>query len=357
MSTVPQLRDDATTQAVLADWLSARSPGRARVEVSALRRPEGAGGSNETLLAQTRTAGRADTTAVVLRIAPTVMQVFLEPRFAEQYRVLEILDRDGSVPVPRMLGYEPDPALLGAPFWVMQEVAGRAPSDFPPYNGSGFLYEASPEERHRIWRSGVEALAAIHRLPVEPFAFLDDPARGEGGLRQLLQYWLDSLEWASVPSGDHVLEQTGAWLCDRFPADPVAGLSWGDSRFGNMLFDGERCAAVLDWEMVSLGGPLVDLAWWLLLDDALSVDVGLARLEGLGSRADTMRLWQERTGIEVPDLTWYEAFARFRLGVILLRAAHIRRALGAPVPGSGEFGCLTDLTDRLAQSLDLTPTA
>ena len=355
MSTVPQLRDDETTRTALAQWLARHLPQSSGMAVSPLSRPQTAGGSNETLLATASwtDSGQPRHWEIVVRVAPTSLQVFLDPKFAQQYRVLEALGECTDVPVPPVLGFEADESVLGAPFWVMGRVHGVAPGDFPPYNQEGFLVEATPAQRELLWVNAVETLAAIHRSPIEPFSFLDEPERGEGGLQQQLSYWKQSLAWASDRHGNEALEALVDWLTAEQPADPPRGLSWGDARMGNMLFRDWRCVAVLDWEMVSLGGPLVDLGWWLLLDDALAGDIGLPRLAGLGTRADTIAVWEQAAGLKAQDLEWYEVFAGLRLGVILLRSAAIRRAANLPVPGRGEFGCLEDLTSRLAHRLGL----
>jgi aminoglycoside phosphotransferase (APT) family kinase protein len=355
MPTLPKLREDETTRAALAQWLARHQPQSENMAVSPLSRPQTAGGSNETLLATATwtEAGQPREREIVVRVAPTALQVFLDPKFAQQYRVLETLGQFTDIPVPSVLGFEADESVLGAPFWVMDRVHGAAPADFAPYNQHGFLVEATPAQRERLWLNAVETLAAIHRLPIESFAFLDEPERGENGLQQQLSYWQQSLAWASDPHGNETLEALVDWLTAKQPADPPPGLSWGDSRIGNILFRDWRCVAVLDWEMVSLAGPLVDLGWWLLLDDALAGDIGLTRLAGLGTRADTIAVWEEHTSLKAQDLEWYEAFAGLRLGVILLRSVTMRRAANVPVPAPGEFGCLEDLTSKLARRLGL----
>jgi aminoglycoside phosphotransferase (APT) family kinase protein len=356
MTTVPALRDDETIREVLQEWLSDHIADSSGLVVADLDRPQGAGGSNETLLLRANWThdGRALTAELVVRIAPTMLQVFLDPQFEQQYRTIEALGRHSAVPVPSVLGFESDPGLLGAPFWVMDRVHGDAPSDFPPYNQAGFLLDASPGQRERLWRDAVGTFGAIHRVAVEPFAFLNDSTSAETPLDGQLCYWKASLDWASEGHPADTLEALHDWLRARRPADARAGLSWGDARMGNMLFRDWQCAAVLDWEMVSLAGPHVDLAWWLLLDEALSTDIGLDRLPGLGTRADTIALWEESSGLRAGDLEWYEAFAGFRLGIILLRGANIRRAFNVPVPKPGEFGSYEGLIHKLAQRYELS---
>ena len=79
-------------------------------------------------------------------------------------------------------------------------------------------------------------------------------------------------------------------------------LLWGDARIGNIIFDGTRPAAVLDWEMVTLGSPEMDLAWSIFLDRHHSEGMGLPRLEGFPSYEETVERYEALTGFEVQDL-------------------------------------------------------
>jgi aminoglycoside phosphotransferase (APT) family kinase protein len=118
------------------------------------------------------------------------------------------------------------------------------------------------------------------------------------------------------------------WLAANRPVDWVAGLSWGDSRIGNMMFgDDFRIVGVMDWEQASLAGPMSDLGWWLFFDDVHSIDYGLPRLEGLGTRQETIDLWQELTGLRAEDLLWHEVFAGLKTGLLSL---HTLRSLELP---------------------------
>ena len=89
------------------------------------------------------------------------------------------------------------------------------------------------------------------------------------------------------------------------------------------------------------------------MDEALARDIGLDRLPGLGSRSDTIALWEDSSGLQAGDLDWYEAFAGLQLGVILLRGANIRRAFNVPVPKPGEFGSYEGLIHKLSRRYEL----
>ena len=130
---VPAQRDPDLTRDILAEWLGdpARLPG---ARITDLQTPEFSGFSSETLMVDVECGEAA--AALAVRVAPLHYKVFPETRFAEEYRLMRILDSDTDIPVPPVLWYEPDPGYLGAPFLVMRRIEGRVPTDMPPYHRS-----------------------------------------------------------------------------------------------------------------------------------------------------------------------------------------------------------------------------
>ena len=120
-------------------------------------------------------------------------------------------------------------------------------------------------------------------------------------------------------------------MAERLPANRPPGLVWGDARLGNMMVgESFEIVAVMDWEQPSLGGALHDLAWWLFHEGIKVKARGGLLLEGFGSRAETIALWEEVTGISTADLEWYEAFAAFKLLCLGVRMMELR---GITPPG------------------------
>ena len=352
---IPAQRDLELARKTIQDWLSARRPEAADLTVSELSAPGATGFSNETLLfdASWREGTEARSESLVLRVKPTGYRVFLEDDFELQYRVLAELGRR-NVPVPTMREFEADPSVLGAPFFLMGRVEGQAPGDNPPYNGEGFLKEMTPAERRRLWESAMAALISVHRAALAGgFEFLAKPGRGPTGLDQQLRYYEESLDWGSQGRPQPVAEAAWQWLSAHVPAERPTALSWGDARIGNMLFAGTECRAVLDWEMVSLGGPQMDLGWWLFLDRFSSEGCGLARLDGLGGRQETIDLWQEGTGLRAADLEFYEIFAGLRFSVVMMRLAQTFQQWELPVAPDMETN--NAVTHLLAGLLDVEP--
>jgi len=344
-------RDATTTRASMECWLERKlgSP----VRVDGLQRPSGAGTSNDTQLfsAHWHHEGVPKQLDLVLRVQPASYQLFLDPLFHEQYRLLEILYDSSLVRVAKPFWYEHDTSVLGQPFYVMARLPGRVPVSFPPYNQAGFLFDASVHERRKLWVSAVGELARIHRTPLENVAFLQRPAYGVSGFEQHWNYQLAYANWATSGRLPVFMERTLEWLVAHRPANPLDGFSWGDARIGNMMFSPSfTVAGVMDWEQMSLGGAMQDLGWWTFFDDAYSSGVGLERLAGLGSRDETVALWEALTGLECHDLLWYEVFAGWKLAIILCRKFAIE---GTAAPGRNSSNNL--FTRLIAERLEIAP--
>jgi aminoglycoside phosphotransferase (APT) family kinase protein len=149
--------------------------------------------------------------------------------------------------------------------------------------------------------------------------FLDEPAHGDA-LAQHLHYYDHYLTWGVVERTRYpLLERALGWLRDHAPADEPVALCWGDSRLANQIYSGTDCIGVLDWEMVRLGNPLQDLAWWVALDRCFSEGTGLARLPGLPGRDETLAHWRDRTGRSLAGIDYYEVFALMKFAAIMAR--------------------------------------
>jgi aminoglycoside phosphotransferase (APT) family kinase protein len=339
--TVPELidRDPEALSAGLVEWLIQSLGDGAQPEIVELQTPSSSGFSNETILATARWS-QGDERAehqLVLRLEPTRHQLLLDDDFTLQYRVMQALQAQSSVPVPRLRRFIEDPSFLGAPFFVMAHVDGRVPSDDPPYGVEGWLQEATKQEQATLWWSGIETLAAIHQLDWKGLGlgFLADDPYGAAGLERNLNYYRAFLEWATEDRPQPMAEATWDWLTanrPEEPGDPV--LSWGDSRIGNIIWKDFRPQAVLDWKMASLGPPELDLGWWLYFDRMLTEGLGVERPSGFPTHDETIARYELLIGREVQDLHWYQIFAGFRAAVITCRVAKLLMGSGIRSVGS-----------------------
>jgi aminoglycoside phosphotransferase (APT) family kinase protein len=336
----PQVRDLDQLSVLLVAWLATQMPEAANIRVANLRYPLGAGLSHETILFDafwsegTGEKGRG----LVVRIKPTRLQVYQDDMFDQQYRLMQLMHERSQVRVASTLWLESDPALLGAPFFVMEQVAGRVAVSYPPYSQQGWLVDTAPADRRCMWTDAVSQLAAIQNVPVTNASFLNLPGDFIEGFDQEVDRWRRYLDWVD-PDGRLTLLRDGL---DRLlalrPGNRPEGIVWGDARLGNMMIcDDFSVAAVMDWEQPSLGGALHDLGWWLYSDYVQTEGRGIQALQGMGTREETITLWSEVSAKSAADIEWYEAFAVFKMECLGVRMTSIRQmpAQAAAVePGS-----------------------
>jgi aminoglycoside phosphotransferase (APT) family kinase protein len=355
---VPDQRDPDVTRKRLQGWLQRQVRDSHDVNVTAVQTPATNGFSSETLMFDagwTEPDGAPRSERLVAKVAPTGFQIFPEPRFAEQFRLLQIL-AGTSIPVPAVHWHEPDPAVLGAPFYVMDRIDGEVPTDVPPYHTGGWLTTTSPAEREAIWWSGVSVLPQVHALDVDHLGldFVDQVGYGPTGLRQRLAYYEHYLNWAyegTVPVAQEALR----WLRRHRPAEARAPvLLWGDARIGNIIYNSGRAAAVLDWEMATLGQPEEDLAWFLLLDRHHSEGCGVPRLAGFPDAAETIARYEQLAGRKLAHMDYYEVLSAMKFAVVLARIGQLFIYYDL-VPPDNDFPYNNTATQLLAKILGLSP--
>jgi aminoglycoside phosphotransferase (APT) family kinase protein len=306
----------------LAAWLCAR--GMTGAEVLALQGSSG-GYSNITLMGELRTAAQAQAQGIVVRIQPEGAAVFPDCDVRTQYRTMELLQGSG-LPVPPLLGLEPDAGVLGAPFFIMGRLAGQVPNENPLYHLEGWFHELAPAQLRQHWFAGVDGIAALARLDWRAlgFSFLM-PAGGETPLARQLAYYQHMLRWSEGMSGRNypLLWRAHAWLAAHPPRDEAISLSWGDAKLGNCVFQDGRLTGMLDWERPALANPVDDLSWWLMLDESLCTGYGVPRLAGLPARDETIAYWERASGFSARELPYYDVFAAWRFAIVMTRIGRI----------------------------------
>ncbi|GGS55221.1 putative phosphotransferase [Planobispora rosea] len=325
----------------MRSWLGGRL-GRP-VTISALSHPSGNGMSSETLIFDASwdsAEGRRDV-GCVARMAPAGEAVPVFPGYdlGRQFEVMRLARERAGTPAPRALWFEPDPAPLGTPFFVMERVAGDVPPDVLPYTFEGWLLEASPAGRDRLQRESVAILAGLHDAPftdgdLRPFQ-LDRP--GESALRRHVNDQRAYYQWAHASMRIPVLERAFDWLEEHWPADPGPDvLSWGDARIGNVMYRDFTPVAVLDWEMAAVGPRELDISWMVFLHrffQDITEAMGLPGLPDFMRSEDVCRTYQEMTGYKPRDMEFYEMYAALRHGIIMARVWHRRIHFGEqPMP-------------------------
>ncbi|MFF3289979.1 phosphotransferase family protein [Streptomyces sp. NPDC003023] len=242
-----------------------------------------------------------------------------------------------AVPVPLPVLLCEDESVIGSPFYVMEFVDGT------PYRTAEQLAPLGAERTRGAVLSLVDTLVDLHAVDPEAVG-LGDFGRPDGFLDRQLRRWGKQLA-ASRGRELAGIDELHAALGRALPSSPAATVVHGDYRLDNVLIgDDDRINAVLDWEMSTLGDPLTDLGLLVMYskrlelpDSPVSTTAGAA---GHPSPAELIQRYAERSGRDTSAISWYEAFAWFKLAVIL-EGIHYRYTLGQTV-GAG-FDRIGDL--------------
>jgi aminoglycoside phosphotransferase (APT) family kinase protein len=255
---------------------------------------------------------------LVLRRPPAGAQVKSGHDMAREYRVLsglgKVYDR-----VPRALGYCEDAEVIGAPFYVMERVRGvilraRIPRDL----------ELSPAVVGQLTAAFIHNLADIHRVDYAA-AGLGELGQPAGYVQRQVEGW--TKRYAAAQTDDvPTMENAARWLDQNQPGESSAALIHNDYKLDNVVLDPNdltRILAVLDWEMATIGDPLMDLGstlgYWLDADDPAewqTASLGLPRLPGAMPRIELAQRYFAASSRAPVNLVFYYAFALFKTGVI-----------------------------------------
>ncbi|MFP5219140.1 MAG: phosphotransferase family protein [Actinomycetes bacterium] len=347
--TEPQdVRDeDAFDVDAVHDWLRAQVPDLpdAPPEV----RQFGGGASNLTYLL------RYPDRDWVLRRPPSGHKAASAHDMVREHRVQSALAPHYRY-VPRMVALCTDPAVIGSDFYVMERIQGTILRGRLP---AGMAL--TPQQAHDLGTRAFDALLELHAVDVEA-AGLADLGKGRGYVGRQVAGWSDRFRRArtdDVPDCEAVM----AWLVERQPDDVATVLVHNDVRLDNLVLDDSlRVVGVLDWEMATLGDPLMDLggalAYWVQADDDDLFRLSKRQpsdLPGMPTRAEIVQRYSERTGVEVGDWTFYEVFGLFRLAVIVQQIWFRYRAGQTTNPAFQHFGAFVGvLEDRCRRVAGIT---
>ncbi|QIP87273.1 phosphotransferase family protein [Streptomyces sp. Tu 2975] len=276
------------------------------------------------------------TTRWVVRRPPLGHVLATAHDMKREHRVINAL-APTAVPVPQPVLLCEDESVIGSPFYVMEFVDGT------PYRTAEQLAPLGAERTRDAVLSLVDTLVDLHAVDPEAVG-LGDFGRPEGFLDRQLRRWGKQLA-ASRGRDLAGIDELHAALGRALPDSPAAAVVHGDYRLDNVLIgDDDRIKAVLDWEMSTLGDPLTDLGLLVMYskrlelpDSPVSTTAGAV---GHPSPAELIERYAERSGRDTSAISWYEAFAWFKLAVIL-EGIHYRYTLGQTV-GAG-FDRIGDL--------------
>ncbi len=301
--------EDAFDVAAVSKWLGE--------EITEVRQFRG-GASNLTyLLVSTSSTG--ERRELILRRPPAGTKAKSAHDMSREYRIMAGL-KPVFGKVPEMVGFCADTSVIGSEFYVMERLDGHIPR-------KELGIEMTPEQLRQLCTNTIDVLIELHQ--VDPAAAgLADLGKGEGYVARQISGWSDRYRKAktwNVPSFETVM----TWLDAEQPKDRGSCLIHNDFKFDNMVLDRDdptQPIGLLDWEMATIGDPLMDLgctlSYWIQADDdkmARSFRRLPTHLPGMLTRQEVVDYYCSRTGIELTDREWafYQVYGLFRLAVIV----------------------------------------
>jgi len=222
--------------------------------------------------------------------------------------------------VPQMLAHSADESVIGTEFYVMEKVNGLIPRTNMP---KGLTLDKA--QCRRLCLNALDSLVELHKVDYKA-AGLEHLAKGQGYTERQISGWTHRYQKAktwNVPSGKGVMQ----WLAQNMPEKEIICLTHNDFRLDNLVLDAAdptKIVGVLDWELATLGDPLMDLgnslAYWVEADDDFFAQMTRRQpthLAGMLTRNEVIDYYLDKTGFEVKDFTFYEVYGLFRLAGIV----------------------------------------
>jgi len=256
---------------------------------------------------------------VILRRAPAGTKAKGAHDMGREHRLQAALKPVYSY-VPTMLAHSDDESLIGTEFYVMEKLNGVIPRTNMPRG-----LDLTKEQCRQLCFNALDSLIELHQVDYKA-AGLDVLAKGEGYTERQISGWTHRYQKAktwNVPSAKGVMN----WLSCNLPDKETICLTHNDFRLDNLVLDADdptKIIGVLDWELATLGDPLMDLgnslAYWVEADDdffAQNTRRQPTHLEGMLTRQEVIDYYCERMGVDANDFTFYEVYGYFRLAGIV----------------------------------------
>ena len=258
----------------------------------------------------------------VIRIPPTAAPADRDRGILREWRIIEALDGTDVPHTPAVAMCE-DASVLGRPFYLMGFVDGWSPMELT--GGWPAPFDADPDARAGLAYQLVEGIALLSKVDWRAKG-LEDLGRPDGFHERQVDRWtafLDRIKGRELPGFD----VAAAWLRAHRPIDYIPGLMHGDYQFANVMYrDGApaRLAAIVDWEMGTVGDPKLDLGWvvqsWPEDTSASEAsESSYVDLAGMPSRPELLEHYARVSGRQVDDVDYYVVLAKWKLAVVLER--------------------------------------
>lgn len=283
---------------------------------------------------------------MILRRPPTGNLLPSAHNMAREARIQRALAGTG-VPVAHIVTESPSDDLIGAPFYVMEKVAGHIIRDVLPDG-----YATNPTERAGLAHALIDTLASLHAVNADE-AGLEGYGRPEGFVARQVERWYG--QWAASRTHEvPAVDQLAALLGDNVPSESGHSIVHGDFRLDNCLMDlddANKVTAVLDWELSTLGDPLTDLGLMMFFwqepgEMSPILTPGVTALAGFPTRNDLIERYAATSGLDVSTLPFYTALAHLKFAVVV-QGVSARAASGAMA--GQNFGDLDAEVSRIAR--------
>lgn len=316
----------------LATWMDSVGLGSGPVEEPVILT-----GGTQNILLKFRRVDRS----YVLRRPPPHLRANSNETMRREARVLAAI-AGSDVPHPGLIAACGDETVIGAAFYLMEPVDG-----FNPTAGLPPLHAGSPAIRRQMGLSMVEGIAALGALDYRAIG-LEGLGKTDNYLERQVARWkaqLDSyaeFEGWTGPAEIPGVEKVGAWLEAHRPGSFQPGVIHGDFHLANVMFrhDGPQLAAIVDWELTTIGDPLLDLGWllatWPETPDPRVEDVSVQPWTGFPTAAELVDHYRPRTGRDLAAIDWYAVLACYKLGIIL-EGTHARAGAGRAPKATGDL--------------------
>lgn len=265
-----------------------------------------AGGHSNLTYSVTDSAG----TTLVLRRPPLGHVLESAHDMGREHKIISALF-DSDVPVPSTIGMCTDNEVNGAPFYVMDYVAG------PVLHDAQVAKNLPVAERTALGLHVIDVLAGLHEIDPDEVG-LGDLGRKEAYLQRQLKRWTG--QWEAMKTHEiPAMDDTIRLLAEGMPEQVGASIVHGDYRLGNMIVGDGRVHAVLDWELCTLGDPLADVGYllnsWVQPGEAEG-DLTATAVGGFPTRETLCDRYVAATGRDLADINYYRAFSHWRLAAI-----------------------------------------
>ena len=315
----------------LSAWMDTKGLPPGEIEQAELL----AGGTQNILLRFVR-AGRT----FVLRRPPPHLRKNSNETMRREARVLGAI-ADSDVPHPRLIAACPEEDVLGAAFYLMEPIEGfTATTGMPDYHAG------DPAVRHAMGLSmvdGIAALGAVDYLAVG----LEGFGKPEGYLERQVQRWRAQLEGYGEMEGYGGpdipgVERVADWLEANRPKTFQPGILHGDYHLANVMFRKKApdLAAIVDWELSTVGDPLLDLGWllatWPGPEGPKAGAIGVQPWDGFPTADELVARYAERSERDLSAIEWYGVLACYKLGIIL-EGTHARACAGKAPKATGDL--------------------